>query len=196
MPTRSEAPHYSGIIDCRAGSPRLRGLTASMGCRDDWLTPRPSLRLALIGQARIPPAENARLCATLYEGMSHEQLAPVAEMILRDPVVSAALDGWEMDGCCHVHENDRASPGDWHCDDYCGQPWPESPRRMILCYFPQDTTPDMGPTELLIDGQVVSAAGPAGTFVLMGHDMLHRAGANVSGRRRLMVKVLVQELRR
>lgn len=136
-----------------------------------------------------------RELAAVSREVGHEDVPAILNGLRDDPAVTAAVTdllglGGMPDVCRHVHLNDRHEPGDWHIDDYCGTPWPLDARHAILCYFPQDTLPEMGPTELLIDGQIVSAAGPTGTCALMRHDVMHRAGANTSGRQRYMVKML------
>lgn len=125
------------------------------------------------------------------ESWPHER---VPANILSDPVVLEAVKALlgpnaGPDVCRHVHENPLPEDGPWHQDDYDGDPWPEGDWA-ILFYFPQDTPPEMGGTGILIDGQEVIGAGPAGTCLLARGDVLHRARANTTGRQRFMLKYL------
>lgn len=97
------------------------------------------------------------------------------------------------DECRHIHTNDSADPGPWHVDDYCGEPWPVGIKFAILCYFPQDTPPELGPTAIRIDGEEILGGGPAGSCLLMAHTVEHRALANTTGRQRFMLKYLFRE---
>lgn len=116
--------------------------------------------------------------------------------ILRDPVVLSAVEamlgpGAGPDVCRHVHvQPPSASGSDWHQDDYDGKPWPDAHEWAILFYFPQATPPEMGGTGILVDGQEVIAAGPAGTCLLARGDVVHRARANTTGQTRYMLKYL------
>lgn len=129
----------------------------------------------------------------LENGASHEAV-PVSAAILETKIRTAVDDllGGEASliECRHVHVNSRPVAGFWHVDDYCGEPWPDGARFAILCYFPQDTTIAMGPTEARVGGRVVSGAGPAGTCLLMRQNVEHRSTANMTGRERFMVKYL------
>lgn len=120
-------------------------------------------------------------------------LVPTA--ILKDSMVLEAVKALlgpnaEPDVCRHVHENAHPEDGPWHQDDYDGDPWPEGVDWAILFYFPQDTLPEMGGTGILVDGQEVIGAGPAGTCLLARGDVMHRARANTTGRQRYMLKYL------
>ena len=115
--------------------------------------------------------------------------------VLNDPAVRHAVEqllGPDVvwDDCRHVHLNDSRHPGPWHTDDYCGQPWPEDRRFAILCYFPQATPPELGPTAVRGNGRGILAAGPPGACLLFRQDVEHRATANTSGERRVMLKYL------
>ncbi|MGE3279936.1 MAG: hypothetical protein AB7H90_00990 [Alphaproteobacteria bacterium] len=157
----------------------------------------------LIFQSCVPESINRRIVADLAllrAGPCHEllQKVPAAAAVLNDPIVKQAVavalgEGAAADLCRHVHESGD-DDGPWHQDDYCGQPWPLSPRRVILCYFPQDTPEAMGPTEVRsLRGDEILVTGPAGTCLLMRHDLWHRATANRTLRRRFMLKFLFIE---
>jgi hypothetical protein len=96
----------------------------------------------------------------------------------------------EPDPCRHVHTNQSPYPGEWHRDDYCGQPWPAGYQFAILCYFPQATPAELGPTAIRVDGQEIVGAGPAGTCLVMRHDVEHRSTGNLLGGERFMLKYL------
>lgn len=157
-------------------------------------------RCVYVGLARsVPTAWNERLLKQLSGAgeIGHDLLerAPAAARVTTDEAVRDAVERLAgpavLDACRHVHVNDSATSGPWHQDDYCGQPWPPGERYVIVCYFPQDTTPEMGPTAVrLPNGTQQVAAGTAGTFVAMRHDVRHRATANVTGRERVMLKFL------
>jgi hypothetical protein len=118
----------------------------------------------------------------------------VNDEILNDPAVWQAVravlgNAW-LDECRHIHTNHGGPAGDWHVDDYCGHPWPPGVRFAILCYFPQDTPPELGPTMIRVDGREVLGGGPAGSCLLMAHTVEHRSTANLTGRPRFMLKYL------
>lgn len=130
------------------------------------------------------------------ESWAHE-IVPTA--ILNDPVVLKAVKALlgpnaEADVCRHVHENASPEDGPWHQDDYDGNPWPEGDWA-ILFYFPQDTAVEMGGTGILVDGQEIIGAGPAGTCLLARGDVMHRARANTTGRQRYMLKYLFRAMK-
>ncbi len=125
-------------------------------------------------------------------------LADLPEMapLLSDPVLIDTLrdilGGAEpvRDPCCHLHLG-GLEPQAWHQDRYCDQP--EWPRPMLIaCLYPQDTTHEMGPTVVCSRGGVeLSVAGPAGTCLIMRHNLWHRrAAANPAAQRRVMLKCL------
>jgi hypothetical protein len=149
-------------------------------------------------RSTLPLSFHARMVARLRaqrlgDGAPHEAVPD--DLLREDPAVRQAVQGLlgtaaVPDACRHVHVNSRAEPGPWHVDDYCGEPWPEDARFAILCYFPQDTPAEMGPTAIRVDGREVLGAGPAGTYLLMRQDIEHRSTANTSGRERFMLKYL------
>lgn len=151
-------------------------------------------------QSSLPPSvheEMFRLASMLGENTPHEEV-PTA--ILADPKVitaAGALLGHtaKPDICKHIHENNQAKDGDWHQDDYDGNPWPEGDWA-ILFYFPQDTPLEMGGTSISVNGQEIIAEGPAGTCLLARGDVTHRARANTTGRNRIMMKYLFRQIKR
>ena len=97
-----------------------------------------------------------------------------------------------LDPCQHLHLNDSPEPGGWHTDDYCGQPWPGP--AAIVCYFPQATPPEMGPTVARVDDTELRPPPLPGGFLVMRHDVAHRSTPNVTGRPRFMVKLVAVPL--
>ncbi len=158
------------------------------------------------GQSRIEPKIHTIILYQLVwaeqwpnEEIGHDLLdrAPLARMIQRDKVVKRAVTNilntrqWKWDDCCHIHHNNRSTPGNWHCDDYDGLSFEDYRRFAIVCYSPQDTTMEMGPTSTR-GGDCTE--GPAGTFIVFRPDIEHRAMANISGKRRVMLKFLASRL--
>ena len=129
----------------------------------------------------------------LREDTPHEQ---VPTLILHDDAVWRevhALLGPNAtpDPCRHIHTNSHPEDGPWHQDNYDEGPWPVGVEFAIMFYFPQDTPPEMGGTAVMIDGQEIIGAGPAGTCLLArGGDVVHRARANTTGQQRYMLKYL------
>jgi hypothetical protein len=119
----------------------------------------------------------------------------VNDDILWDPAIWRAVHAVIgpnalADACRHVHTNTADQHGDWHIDDYCGKPWPADSQFAILCYFPQDTPPQLGPTQIRLDGREILGGGPAGSCLLMREHVEHRSTANISGQPRIMLKYL------
>jgi len=151
----------------------------------------------MLFHSSLPPVSHASMrhylrLRKLGDNATHEQV-PI--LVLTDPEVWRHVRGMlgpdvEPDPCRHVHTNPSPILGDWHVDDYCGQPWPEGWQFAILCYFPQDTPVELGPTVARINGQEVIADGPAGTCLLMRHDVEHRSTGNTTGGERFMLKYL------
>ncbi|TNJ67625.1 phytanoyl-CoA dioxygenase [Paenibacillus hemerocallicola] len=134
---------------------------------------------------------------------------PQLQKVFDHPVVKGALtsvlgEGYMMHSHRHGHFNNSPKPGGWHKDSYWGykrmrnhRPW-----WAMIMYFPQDTPIELGPTGVMPGTQnyetrtfasdesagEVTAAGEAGTFVLIHYDIWHRSTANLAGRERFMLK--------
>jgi hypothetical protein len=134
---------------------------------------------------------------------------PELQKVFDHPVVKGALTsvlgpGYMMHAHRHGHFNKSDKPGAWHKDSYWGykrmrnhRPW-----WAMIMYFPQDTPVELGPTGVMPGTQnyetrtfaadecegEVTAAGEAGTFVLIHYDIWHRATANRMGLERFMLK--------
>jgi len=131
------------------------------------------------------------------------------QKVFEHPVVTGALTsvlgpGYMMHSHRHGHYNNSPKPGGWHKDSYWGyhkmrnhRPW-----WAMIMYFPQDTPVELGPTGVMpgtqnydtrtfaaddSDGEV-TAAGQAGTFVLIHYDIWHRSTSNLLGKERFMLK--------
>ena len=110
----------------------------------------------------------------------------------------------------HCHLNPTGSGGQsWHKDCYVFDHNLRHPRFywLLAFYYPQDTTADMGPSGVLPRTQnyrtisdpnaaatteeEAKLCGPAGTVALVHFDSWHRATANVSDRKRYMLKFQV-----
>ena len=146
---------------------------------------------------------------------------------LESPALTAALSrllgpGYRIHPHCRGHLRQRsAKTSMWHVDAYKGLPWcsgrNHEPHWLMILYYPQDTTDDMGPTQLLPGSQyyrgdsdrahysrghipdfgeqqagwatnVHTVVGCAGTIVVMHYDLWHRALASASDAPRLMLK--------
>ena len=164
---------------------------------------------------------------------SHRSPAPHAAPALRGPAflesphLVATLTRllgpeYRLHPHCRGHLRKRgAKTSMWHVDAYKGLPWCSGrlhePHWCMVMYYPQDTTPEMGPTQLLPGTQfyrgdsdrahysrghipsfgeqlagwstcVHTVTGPAGTVVVMHYDLWHRALAAASDAPRLMLK--------
>ena len=115
--------------------------------------------------------------------------------------------GYTLNPHRHCHLNRPGSKGQkWHKDCYVYDHNLRHPRFywLLAFYYPQDTTPDMGPSGLLPQThfhrtisdpeptetreQEAGVCGPAGTVALIHFDAWHRAIQNVSERNRYMLK--------
>lgn len=134
---------------------------------------------------------------------------PQLQKVFDHPVVKGALtsvlgEGYMMHAHRHGHFNHSPKPGGWHKDSYWGykrmrnhRPW-----WAMIMYFPQHTPVELGPTGVMPGTQnfetrtfdadeskgEVTAAGEAGTFVLIHYDIWHRSTANLMGLERFMLK--------
>jgi hypothetical protein len=128
----------------------------------------------------------------LDESAHHYQVPAgiTSDPVVMDHVRQMLGDDAEFYGCAHVHMNHASEDGDWHTDVLDEEPFPADYEWAYLFYFPQDTPEEMGPTAVLVDGEEIKGAGPAGTCLLARATTKHRATANTSGNRRYMLKFL------
>lgn len=139
---------------------------------------------------------------------------PEIQQFFDHPVVKGALtsvlgEGYVMHAHRHGHFNrPGTSDGGWHKDNYWGNEKTRNhlPWSAMIFYYPQDVTPDMGPTEIIPGSQnryivapkdetVVPVVGKAGTMALISYDIWHRATANRSMNDRYMLKFLFFRLK-
>ena len=135
-------------------------------------------------------------------------LVPELRQVFDHPSVRGALTsilgpGFAMHPHRYCHLNRPGSDGqDFHQDDYEGDEHVKRHRcrSAVTFYYPQDVTPDMGPSAILPgsqyydDGEAAHAlselpiCGAAGTVAIMHFDLWHRAMPNASDRQRYMLK--------
>ena len=96
--------------------------------------------------------------------------------------------GWVWTDCVHVHVNDQPVFGDWHVDDFDGEPWPDEGEWRIVFFYPHDVDVFSGPVQ--VEG-CAPLTGPAGTWVVVPNLVVHRATPNLSGVVRFMLKFVV-----
>ena len=137
---------------------------------------------------------------------------PEIQKVYDDPAIAGALQsllgpGYIMNPHRHCHLNPPGGKGQsWHKDCYVFDHNLRHPRfRWVMAfYYPQDTTPDMGPTGVLPGQQWYrtisdpdptqateredALSGGAGTVSIVHFDTWHRATANRSARKRYMLK--------
>jgi hypothetical protein len=137
---------------------------------------------------------------------------PEIRQVLADPAIHGALTsllgpGYILNPHRHGHNNPPGSKGQtWHKDCYVRDHNIRHPRfRWILAlYYPQDVTEEMGPTGILprwhnyrhvsdhrpefCREEALGMCGPAGTVALCHFDVWHRATANISDKKRYMLK--------
>lgn len=143
---------------------------------------------------------------------------PQIQQVYDHPAVLGALisllgPDYVMNPHRHCHLNPPGSKGqNWHKDNYVfdeilRQP---RPRWVFAFYYPQEVTPDMGPTGTLpgrhyhhhisSDNPALTTetelglCGPAGTVAIVHYDAWHRATANSSERKRYMLKFVFERL--
>ncbi len=143
---------------------------------------------------------------------------PQVQRVFDHPVAQGALrsilgPNFLMNPHRHCHLNPPGSKGqNWHKDNYVFDQIMRHPRpRWVFAfYYPQEVTPEMGPTGLLPGrhyhhhissdnpAQTVETelplCGPAGTVAIVHYDSWHRAIANRSDRKRYMLKFLFERL--
>lgn len=148
-------------------------------------------------------------------GVHIVEAIPEITQILEHPTLVGSLTsllgaGFVRDPGGHIHMNPphtRAQP--WHQDERFGRGHqdrdPDHIRQLMMMYYPQDVTDDMGPTVLLpgshrriaspesmvtlvnLRGQVFSTV-KAGSVLLTHYDIWHAGTGNRSDRIRYMVK--------
>ena len=137
---------------------------------------------------------------------------PQIRQVFGHPRVRGALTSllgpdYTMNPHRHCHLNPPGSPGQsWHKDCYVFDHNMRQPRFhwLLALYYPQDVSEDMGPTGILPGRQYynevsnpdakksteepLGLCGEAGTIALVNFDAWHRAMANVSEKKRYMLK--------
>ena len=144
--------------------------------------------------------------------------APAIASVLQHPQVVGALTsllgpGYHMD-ChrhCHLTESGQG-PGGYHQDGTFralkgwSRPWRywHRPRKVLLAYSPHEVPEECGPTAVAPGSHYFRRApegmaalerrfsGGTGTIAIVNFSIWHRAGANVSGRRRIVLKFLFE----
>ncbi|HLJ56412.1 MAG TPA: HEAT repeat domain-containing protein [Chthonomonadaceae bacterium] len=183
----------------------------------------------LVLDCGLPPDVHARIYDKLQwilheEGNPGNNILPaVPEMrqVLDSPVVRGALTSVlgrdyvlhphrfvhniepaeRVDGDLKVGQGSASFVG-WHQDSHSplSRPRHHLPRYAMILYYPQDTPPEMGPTQLIPASQYnasisdadrargFQAPGPAGTCVLVHFDIAHGGSMNLGDRTRHMAK--------
>ncbi|MBO7747731.1 phytanoyl-CoA dioxygenase family protein, partial [Paenibacillus sp. MWE-103] len=129
------------------------------------------------------------------------------------PVVRGALTSllgpdYYMHPHRHMHYNQPGNQapggGQWHKDGYWSSMRSHRPWWVMLFYYTQDITEDMGPTAIMPRSQygekfpgreTVLPAGKAGTIALVHFDLWHKASLNTSQLDRYMLKFQFVRLR-
>lgn len=166
--------------------------------------------------AEFHRAISQKLDATLAaEGNPGNNILPrVPELseIFQSPAVHGALHsllgpGYSMHPHRYCHLNNPGSKGQaWHKDDFIfdHNVRHHRCRWLMAFYYPQDVDAEMGPTGIVGNRQFynqisdtdstrsveeeIKLCGPAGTVALVNFDVWHRATANISDRKRYMLK--------
>ncbi len=167
----------------------------------------------------LPVVHHQRVCAQLDEmlggignlGNNVLPLIPEIQKVFDDPAVRGALtsvlgQNYLMHPHRYCHLNAPGSDGQQaHKDTYEGEEQVKRHRcRWVLVfYYPQNTTADMGASAVLSGTQYYETAdaarthpekvlcGEAGTVVIAHYDLWHRATANTSTKKRYMLKFLL-----
>jgi len=141
------------------------------------------------------------------------QSVPSLQQVYADPAVHGALESllgadYEM----HPYTLSHCNPAGYH-----GIYWHQGstrertyePTRLMVFYFPEDITTDMGPSMIAPGTQYrkttnaelaryqhftneIAVVGKAGAVLIMHYDLWHRGSANHSAQSRLMVKTVFQ----
>ncbi len=134
-------------------------------------------------------------------------VAPYLHEVLEDPVITGALESLVgpnnvRNRHCHCH---AWGPGNetqgWHKDYPLGSNMRyHRGRTLLLFYYPQDVTPNMGPTAIQPGSQYYKHSTPnlpglnlcaqAGSVVITHYELWHQATANTSKHMRFMLKFL------
>ncbi len=130
---------------------------------------------------------------------------PDLQDILDHPNVAGALTsisgpGYFLHPVRHCHYNPPGSEGQrLHKDGYTRRQ--HRTRWTMVMYYPQDVTPEMGPTGVVPGSHYNNTApdldeespmaGEAGTVTIVHYDIFHRGTPNLSSKNRYMVKFLV-----
>jgi hypothetical protein len=134
---------------------------------------------------------------------------PEVQQFFDHPVVRGGLTSvLGPDYVMHTHRHGHfnrpgTSHGGWHKDNYWGNEKTRNhlPWSAMIFYYPQDVTPDMGPTGIVpgsqnrykinFDEEInFPVVGKKGTFALITYDLWHRASANSSLNERYMLKFI------
>lgn len=183
----------------------------------------------LILNADVPAAVHETIYRNLQRVLNEDgnpgnnilPAVPALQQILDSPTVRGALTGvlgpnYVLHPHRFVHNNE---PGEqtaegpkvgkgsatfvgWHQDSHSplARPRHHYPRYAMLLYYPQDTPPKMGPTQIIPATHLYNrlsetdhargfqASGPAGTCVLLHFDLAHGGSLNVADKSRYMAK--------
>ena len=168
-------------------------------------------------KASVPSAVNEAICAKLADpvhtpgngGNNVLPAIPELQHVFADPVLVGALASvLGPTNIMHPHRATHYTPArterrGWHKDSYWGyhrkvrnhRPW-----WAMIMYYPQDVTPEMGPTGVLPGRQnhqtrgendeagQTTVVGEAGTFFMIQYDLWHTDKENRSDRDRYMLK--------
>jgi HEAT repeat protein len=183
----------------------------------------------LVLQPQLPASVHAGAYEKL-QWMLDEEYNPGNNILPRVPEMQQVLDSPEVRGAlssvlgadyalhphrfCHsnlpgemTEEGPKVGAGStsfvgWHQDSHSplSRPRHHYPRYAMLLYYPQDTPPELGPTQLIPGthynrslsdadrARGLQASGPAGTCVLVHFDVAHGGSLNVGDYCRHMVK--------
>ena len=151
------------------------------------------------------------------DGLFEAEANPGNNILPRIPAIARVLDSPPVHGAlqsllgadyylhahrfCHYREP-RSEAQRLHKDS-----WSRRHHRTRWCmafYYPQDTTEEMGPTGVVPGSQYLNSppdpageiplAGRAGTVTIVHYDLWHRGLANISDRKRYMLKFLFTRL--
>jgi HEAT repeat protein len=204
------------------------GLNSAVGRAPERAAPQPltdsQVRFFLANgfltlKPRLPESFHARMFESVRDmfgadgsgnpGNNLLPLEPALRNVIDDPVVKGAVtsivgDDYWLHPHRFPHENPPGTEEQvWHHDSYWGykrkvhdhRPW-----WVMVMYYPQAVTRDIGPTDVAagsyclakrsvaIDAMSVPTIGDAGTCTMIHYDIWHRKMKNFSERERFMVK--------